>query len=48
MLAHPILLNDARLIVSEFVKVADGESVTVITDASFGSRLEGCALHHAV
>lgn len=46
MLADPLLLSDARLIVREFVKIQPGETVTVLTDASRYD--EGCALYQAV
>ena len=46
MLADPLLLSDARLIVREFVKIQPGETVTVLTDVSRYD--EGCALYQAV
>jgi leucyl aminopeptidase (aminopeptidase T) len=46
MVNDPILTNDARMIVRDFVKVEPGESVTVLTDAQ--RRHEAHAIHQAV
>jgi hypothetical protein len=42
----PFLMNDARMIVRDFIKLQPGETVTIVTD---GPRyVEGCAVHQAV